>query len=256
MLHSQSILIANGAGASEHLNKVIEEATRGLHSLQTELSALQLRVLLKGSEDLHKFLEAARAGIEDLPVPIHDVSKIGGPGPSFIPVAPDPEGTKYGAPRTGTMTSDQMQEQWKKVQAEMLKLEKGSKTWADELGTSLAHSLSRGFVDAFLAGEDAFKELLASMAKELVASAIFKLLTSIFNPGSIIPLPLGDLPVYQTGTSYVPNTGLAMVHRGEAVIPAHQNLRGPARGTGEAAATNVTFENLTRRRLTAFALAR
>jgi SLT domain-containing protein len=35
---------------------------------------------------------------------------------------------------------------------------------------------------------------------------------------------------YSTGTNYVPETGLALLHRGEAVIPAAKNQGAPYRG--------------------------
>jgi methyl-accepting chemotaxis protein len=41
-----------------------------------------------------------------------------------------------------------------------------------------------------------------------------------------------DIPHYPTGTPWVPQTGLAVVHRGERIIPAHEN-RGSARWGGE-----------------------
>jgi hypothetical protein len=39
------------------------------------------------------------------------------------------------------------------------------------------------------------------------------------------------VPVYDKGTPFVPHTGLAIVHRGEAVIPAEQNVFGRGRGS-------------------------
>ena len=36
------------------------------------------------------------------------------------------------------------------------------------------------------------------------------------------------LPEYAQGTPYVPENGLAYLHKGEAVIPAGQNSNGPA----------------------------
>jgi hypothetical protein len=35
-----------------------------------------------------------------------------------------------------------------------------------------------------------------------------------------------DIPGYKMGTSFVPRTGLAMVHQGEEIIPADQNRQG------------------------------
>jgi hypothetical protein len=43
---------------------------------------------------------------------------------------------------------------------------------------------------------------------------------------------------FEIGTDYVPRTGMALVHQGEAIIPASQNMG----GGGQGAAANVTFQ--------------
>lgn len=50
---------------------------------------------------------------------------------------------------------------------------------------------------------------------------------------------LGRIPAFAEGTPYVPKTGLALVHEGEAVIPAVMNRRGAA--GGNAVTINQTF---------------
>ena len=55
-----------------------------------------------------------------------------------------------------------------------------------------------------------------------IASAI----TSIFDIGGKF------LGIFQQGTPYVPKTGLALVHQGERIIPAHRNVVGREAATG------------------------
>jgi len=60
--------------------------------------------------------------------------------------------------------------------------------------------------------------------KDVVISAIRKIIEAINTMNSAISgAPTISLPSYQHGTPYVPETGLALLHKGEAVIPAGQN---------------------------------
>ena len=53
---------------------------------------------------------------------------------------------------------------------------------------------------------------------------------------AIVLAQLGNVPKFQTGTDYVPQTGLALVHEGEKITPANEN---PA--TGGAASGGIQF---------------
>lgn len=153
--------------------------------------------------------------------------------------------------------------------------EKTTSAWAKDArlkGAQIAGTLSDQLAQFFLSGAEGFDNMLKGWAAKLASSAIFKLLMGIFNPlGSIIPIPAGDIPVFQSGTSFVPNTGLAMLHRGEAVVPAGQNIynhsitRSMNEGANQAVTINVyprdtdplvlarKLETLVRRRQVTFA---
>jgi hypothetical protein len=110
---------------------------------------------------------------------------------------------------------------------------------AKELGLTFASSIGR-WIEA-PSETNFFKALLQDLQKLLVQMLIVRPiaeeLEKIFKgtgskgsgAGSLLNLLFGaqDLVgVFASGTDYVPRTGLALVHQGEAIIPAGQNGRG------------------------------
>jgi hypothetical protein len=88
---------------------------------------------------------------------------------------------------------------------------------------------------ADVAVSDMVENMLKSFAKLALQRAIFdplsKSLDGIFSSGSSSGGGLGSLfssliPSYDVGTNYVPQDQLAMVHKGERIIPASQNNTG------------------------------
>ena len=54
-----------------------------------------------------------------------------------------------------------------------------------------------------------------------------------------------SVPGYATGTNYVPETGIYLLHRGEAVIPAAQNASGSSGGGDIIINGGITLPNVT-----------
>jgi len=94
-----------------------------------------------------------------------------------------------------------------------------------------------GLNDAFEAfGKNIIRVLAQVIAKMLIVWAIGKLIGA-FTGGSIsaaMDKATGGTKAFAntfaTGTPYVPQTGLAVVHKGEKITPAHQNDQGGGGG--------------------------
>lgn len=129
-----------------------------------------------------------------------------------------------------------------------------------EMG-QFASGIFKGFVNDLRNGAsvaDAFKNVLNKLLDKLIETASNQLAMGLFggNQGgggllgglfggllggsSFAPGATGmaGLPMYEQGTPYVPKTGMAMLHKGEAVIPAKFNNGGMG-GSG----TNVVVNN-------------
>jgi len=102
-------------------------------------------------------------------------------------------------------------------------IEKAAKK-ANDWGREMGLTFSSAFEDMIVKGAK-FSDVLRGIGQDLIRIAARKLVTD----------PLGDLattgldalikmiPSYDVGTPYVPQDTLAMVHKGERIIPASQN---------------------------------
>lgn len=119
-----------------------------------------------------------------------------------------------------------------------------------EASRDMGHAIGTAFEDAVLRGEgfrDVLHGLLDDIARIVLRLTVTKPLEtalagalssgfgSLFSGGTAgmaaqFPnsgnVEGGLIGAFATGTDYVPRTGLALLHQGEAVIPAGQNMRG------------------------------
>jgi len=93
-------------------------------------------------------------------------------------------------------------------------------------GAAMAQNISGAFQSAFQDGEFRFDAMLQNLFAQLASSAFLALILSIFNPGKSFGGILSGIFGFQHGTPFVDRTGVYMLHRGEAVIPASQNVYG------------------------------
>jgi len=235
-----------------------------LKAVETELSSLELRILLKGQDALRKFLKDARKSLQDIDIPA-DLSLRVRPMPERIPEWMGKADEHI--PVAIQQSMEFHNNLWKEAQK---RLKDGNKV----VGQGLAQSLSSSFIGAFTAGEDGFANMIKQWGVMLLESAVFSLLMSLFNPGKSFGSFFSSALGFQHGTTFVPETGLAIVHRGEAIVPASQNFSNTTnRNVNSGSNSSVTFnisipgvtnplafarqlEDLTRRRLTRFALER
>lgn len=91
--------------------------------------------------------------------------------------------------------------------------------YTTEQGLNLA-SVFPTLVDAFNQTQEAANALVASLTTDKFKSLFeFQRAQAYVGQG----LSLADIPSYDVGTSYVPQTGLAMLHQGERVMTAQEN---------------------------------
>lgn len=67
------------------------------------------------------------------------------------------------------------------------------------------------------------RDRISAIEREVKNAPWYKRLLDIGNDGKIFGKYYIDVPSYDVGTNYVPNDGLAYLHKGEAVIPAKYN---------------------------------
>jgi hypothetical protein len=116
---------------------------------------------------------------------------------------------------------------------------KSSLQSAFDQGGSVGKNFVRNLIKAL--SDRALYQAIASIGDALAASLnkastagqfggfLGQILGSIFGgSGEISPVVVtqSKVPTYASGTNYVPRTGLALIHQGEAVIPAAQNAGG------------------------------
>jgi hypothetical protein len=88
---------------------------------------------------------------------------------------------------------------------------------------NFSSQIGDAFADMIMGTEVRWADMLKNMVKQMIASGIMNLIKDILSP---IPGAGGVLGLlgFQHGTPYVPKTGVYMLHRGEAVVPAHRNV--------------------------------
>lgn len=151
-------------------------------------------------------------------------------------------------------SNDAMQVQAEQSRAALAKLRAESELLAERFNTVLSDSFAGAFSD-FITGtktaSEAFKSFATSVVNEIskiyakqLATQIVGggtggaggLLSGLFSGlfggggtggsigyGTIDPTQSGIVGSFAVGTDYVPRTGLAMIHQGEAIIPASEN---------------------------------
>jgi len=83
--------------------------------------------------------------------------------------------------------------------------------------------ISDAFVDMMMGVEVKWGDLLKSLIAQLIKSGLQDLIIKLLSGGGILG-SIGGFLGFQGGTPYVPKTGAYMLHRGEAVVPAHRNV--------------------------------
>lgn len=93
--------------------------------------------------------------------------------------------------------------------------------YTTEAGLNLALAFP-SLVQAFEATQGAVDSLANSLNPERFRTFFdFAVASSYTRQG--LPIPAANMPSYDVGTSYVPNTGVAMLHQGEAVLTRSEN---------------------------------
>lgn len=100
-----------------------------------------------------------------------------------------------------------------------------------------AYSFESAFEDAIIQGKK-LSDVLDELGKDILRSVLRAQITapltesisggigSMFGGGNFFSSLISALPSFDVGTPYVPRDMLAMVHKGEAIIPANQNKPG------------------------------
>jgi hypothetical protein len=127
---------------------------------------------------------------------------------------------------------------------------KGAKDAAKDLNDAakdLGLTFASAFEDAIVGGKG-FRDILKGIEQDILRIVTRKLVTEPFanfmtgalgGGGNFLSGLFGGgggIPVFHSGTDYVPKTGLAVLQKGEAVIPASQN-----RGGGTSVNAPITF---------------
>jgi hypothetical protein len=125
---------------------------------------------------------------------------------------------------------------------------KGAKDAAKDLNDAakdLGLTFASAFEDAIVGGKG-FQEILRGIEQDILRIVTRKMVTEPFanfltgaiGGGGFLSGLFGgggDIPVFHSGTDYVPKTGLAVLQKGERVVPASENRAG-----GENISINVT----------------
>lgn len=106
-------------------------------------------------------------------------------------------------------------------------------TEANDIAKELGLTFTSAFEDAVVSGKKfsdvlrgVYQDILRLMLRETVTKPAAAAFSDLFKGVSFSSL----IPRFATGTDYVPRDMLAVIHKGEAVIPAEQNRRGAMGG--------------------------
>ena len=117
--------------------------------------------------------------------------------------------------------------EWDKINKERLKAERDIADARARAVDAIASSFASTFADMVISGKSSWDDLLKYWERKLLESAVIKILTDLFSKSGLGGIPiiggLLDFFGFQSGTSFVPQTGLYKLHQGEAVIPAERN---------------------------------
>ncbi|MBN8509200.1 MAG: hypothetical protein J0L57_11360 [Burkholderiales bacterium] len=119
----------------------------------------------------------------------------------------------------------------RQLDADLAKSQETGKTVADDIGLVFASAAGKAITEW-----TSFRGLLKAIGQDILQVAVKATVTDPlsklvsgglgggFNFGSL----LGLIPAFDTGTAYVPRDMLAMVHKGERIVPAAENRAGGA----------------------------
>jgi hypothetical protein len=128
---------------------------------------------------------------------------------------------------------------------------KGAKDAAKDLNDAakdLGLTFASAFEDAIVGGKG-FQEILKGIEQDILRIVTRKMVTEPFanfltgamGGGGFLSGLFGGgggIPVFHSGTDYVPRTGLAMLQKGERVVPAEENRR----GLGSSSSTTINID--------------
>jgi len=193
------------------------EARKTLASLQFERSALTARFTINTAREVRDIVGDTLANLRDLP-PVDITFRAVG---EFSTEDADAAAQVYAKAFMDGLERDVGAENAQRRLAN--RLLEGMGEEAQQVGQVLSSNIAGGLATAFRGGTHGFQNMLNQWRDLLINSAVFSLLMSLLNPGRTFGSFFKEIFSFQHGTPFVPQTGLAIVHRGEAVIPASQN---------------------------------
>lgn len=100
-----------------------------------------------------------------------------------------------------------------------------TKVWQDlvsDTATNMKNSFANVFFKAFTGEVTSAKELFQDFGRSMLQT-ISQVISQYLVMKMFTGMGLGSIIGFQTGTPYIPKTGMYMLHKGESVVPAHEN---------------------------------